>query len=357
MSCAKIFTLMSAITVVGIIATQHSPAAYAQQQPHNLQMERPEHLARVSWPLEVSGKTAPNARVKLILDDEPQATIRADTSGRFNYKLTGLPPKKHQMKVTAAIVDNADRPLASTTVAVRLQEQQQGQAAAYKAVPAAELEDAKFLPQGKVLLSQDGLRRNMLLNAPVRLKPGLFREPGTSSPAMRHIPAPLALDESVKPKPPGRFPRMMSEGLFGLLITSAGATAGGLAAWKISESTLGKDSPMETVAIAGGAYLGGALLLPLGIYTGGEVAGGQGSLFWTYAAGLGATGAAMYYARRPWVGTNEAIGTLILLPLIGSWLGYELSMPSEDELKAPYRARVSLLPTSDGASASLGLDW
>ena len=315
--------------------------AWAQS---TLRMDRPEPQARVAWPLEVSGQAPPHSRVKLSLDGELKATLRVGEEGKFVHKITGLPPKKDTIRVTAAVLDARDQTRQQATVDVSLGQGQPMKSAA----PGPSSQVAAY---DKIQLTPSQLRDHKLLSRPVKLAAGLFREPTLRTPALRYTPAELALDQEARPKP-GLVPKLMSQGLFSVLIGGAGATAGGLVAWKVAEHQLGDSSPVEPIAIAAGAYLGGALLLPLGVYTGGEAAQGNGSLFWTYAIGLASTGGAIYYARKPWVGTKEAVGTLLIFPVLGSWLGYEFSSHVEGT-----RAKLSLMPSAQGAQATLGMSW
>lgn len=327
------------MALVTIVIT--NAEAWAQS---TLRMDRPEPQARVAWPLEVSGQAPPHSRVKLTLDGELKATLRVSAEGKFVHKITGLPPKKDTIRVTAAVLDARDKPVNQATVSVSLGQGQPTSSAA----PGPSSQAAAY---EKIQLSPAQLRDHKLLSRPVKLAAGLFREPTLRTPALRHAPGELMLEQEARSRP-GLVPKLMSQGLFSVLIGGAGATAGGLVAWKAAERQLGDDSPMEPIAIAAGAYLGGALLLPLGVYTGGEAAQGHGSLFWTYAIGLASTGGAIYYARKPWVGTKEAVGTLLIFPVLGSWLGYEFSSHLEGT-----RAKVSLTPSAQGAQATVGLSW
>lgn len=339
----RIWAALAASLTVVVLA---EAPAWAQPM---LRLERPEDSARVKWPVEVSGQAPPSARIRISVDGQVKATLRVGPEGRFAHKITGLPPKQDTLRITVVQLDERDQVQEQASVEVRLGLGPPMKSAAPTPTSPVDPPSDKETPAAAP--DQD---------APTPEKPQQVESetqtPKTQAPERQTPPSPSTdtADSTQARRGAGVVPRLISQGLFSALIGGAGAAVGGVVSWRFTQHKLGEDSIVEPFAIAAGAYLGGALLLPLGMYTGGELGQGQGSLLWTYVGGVTATGSAIYLAKRPWVDTTPALAMLLILPPLGAWAGYELSRASED---GGADAQLQLIPTIDGARATFMMRW
>lgn len=153
-----------------------------------------------------------------------------------------------------------------------------------------------------------------------------------------------------------RSGRVLAGAGLGLVGGAVGAALGFVAA---SELALARDDDdcidACGVGTLGWAVLGGGLVgtagMALGAYAGAEWVGGDGSLGWTALGAfsgfvLGAGGALAVGSGAP----GELIGlTLVLSPLVGAVLGYELSSASGSD-PSEGSASLGLSPAPGGAS-------
>lgn len=334
--CVALFASLS-------VTLDAQPCAWAQA---SLRLERPEDLAGVKWPIEVSGQAPPSSRVRISLDGQVKATLRVGADGKFSHKIIGLPPKHEILQITAEQLDERDQVREQASIKVSLGAPIATPSPTPQAKPEPEAPPAQAERPADEPAQEDG--------APKEASTPTLAPKANAQAAMPLSDEPLQ-SSAVMPsrRGAGFVPRLISQGLFSALIGGAGAAAGGVVSWRLTQRKLGADSIVEPFAIAAGAYLGGALLMPLGMYTGGELGQGDGSLLWTYVGGVVATGGAIYLAKRPWVGTTPALGALLILPPLGAWAGYELSSSSSEGADAT----LELIPTTDGAHAVFKMSW
>jgi len=272
------------------------------------------------------------------MDGQVKATLRVDADGRFSHKIVGLPPKQEILEITAEQLDERDQVRERASIKVSLGAPIATPSQPPQTTPKAPPEQAARPVEEPTRDEDEGSAQAPQTQAPLTPSDAPL-EPSAAMPSRRGA---------------GLVPRLISQGLFSALIGGAGAAAGGVVSWRLTQRKLGEGSVVEPFAIAAGAYLGGALLMPLGMYTGGALGEGDGSLLWTYVGGIAATGGAIYLAKRPWVGTTSALSALLILPPLGAWAGYELSSSSSSE---GADATLELIPTTDGAHAVFKMSW
>jgi hypothetical protein len=110
------------------------------------------------------------------------------------------------------------------------------------------------------------------------------------------------------------------------------------------------------VEALGWAVLGGTAValvgLSVGTYAGSQWVGGDGSLGWTALGGLGgaaiALGAGLLEVRTD-SPAPLIVGTLIVVPLVGATLGYELSAADAETAASGAVASVGIAPVAGGA--------
>ncbi len=150
--------------------------------------------------------------------------------------------------------------------------------------------------------------------------------PGTAAPA------PLRLSEEPLATPPARSRpptvlRVLAEAGLGLAIGTGLGGAGVVVGNKLCvEGLVGSPGgfiPCFT-EVTGGAFVGGSLGIPLGVFLGGELAGGDGRL---YAPFLGMASGIAASALVGIALGNIYYAALVVMPFVlgGSLLGYELS--------------------------------
>lgn len=306
--------------------------------------------ASVQWPLRVKGQAPIGVKLRFRVNDELLHTIDATTSTTFDVTLKLANPPK-QVKLAVAMISPSGEILLNVlnlaTVAKAVEKPKP--VVVPKTNPSPQKTPTKPTPQPKPAEQPKAIERPV--EAP-KAKP---------TPTEKTVPIkPL---EPIKKTPPvalsskpGFGNRLVSELFLGSLIGAGGGVLGGLVAWQVSNQAFGDEAPIKTFAIISGAYLGTATLLPLGVYTGGRAAGGEGSLLMTLGFGLAATGGAMAFALDNDTSTGAALTTLALAPVLGSLLGYELSHAifKGDDISPTPRKKPSdqvrwfVMPTSDG---------
>jgi hypothetical protein len=163
--------------------------------------------------------------------------------------------------------------------------------------------------------------------------------------------APLHLDEDSRASEPeyqrpSRALRILAELGAGLLTTGAGVVGGALAGAGLCEAGI-VGSPggwFPCLDAAGvGLLLGGGVGIPLGVFWGGEVAGGDGSLLGA-VAGMGA-GAVGGFLLGALMFRDPSGGPMLSAPmaLVGAIVGYELS---DRGVEPASRAQASLAVAS-----------
>jgi hypothetical protein len=184
--------------------------------------------------------------------------------------------------------------------------------------------------------------------------------------------APLRLSEdSWAPEPehqrPSRALRILAELGAGLLTTGAGVVGGALAGAGLCEAGVvgsrgGWLPCLDAAAV--GLLLGGGVGIPLGVFWGGEVAGGEGSLLGALA-GMG-SGAVAGFLLGALMFRDPSGGPVVSAPmaLVGAIVGYELSdrgaapAPRAQASPAVASARPRIQPvlavSSRGALLGLG---
>ena len=209
--------------------------------------------------------------------------------------------------------------------------------------------------QARQALSPQELQAHPILSRPVRMAPGLVRQVRASNLTLSEPTAYVSLSSD---EGPGWVPRAMGSSLVGGLAALGGAALGGGAAWRVSRAKLGQGSPFERLIVAAGAYAGGVLTAPVGVWGGAKLAQGRGGLMATYAGGLLGTAAAWSYARRPEVSTQRAYGALLIGPMLGAMAGYELShaLSSPERGVMPSMA-LTVEPRQGGGLAAVGWTW
>ncbi len=159
-----------------------------------------------------------------------------------------------------------------------------------------------------------------------------------------------------KPEPRARAPvglRLLSETGFGALTTAGGGFVGMLGGVGVCLA-LGHQTQylgcLADMLIGGAAGL--ALGLPLGIWLGGNIAGGDGGIGYTYlGAVVGGVGTVLILALA-----QSPVAILgFALPILGGILGYELSMSPEAPSLALGGARLQPLLSISPRGGFVGL--
>jgi hypothetical protein len=119
--------------------------------------------------------------------------------------------------------------------------------------------------------------------------------------------------------------RLLSETAFGGLGAVGGWFAGNLIGSALCTAPANSGAGACISEFVYGGIAGAALVLPLGVWLGGNIAHGTGSLVSTYLGGLvGAAAGGLLVAVSGSIGVLLTLG--VALPLIGSIIGYETSM-------------------------------
>ena len=140
------------------------------------------------------------------------------------------------------------------------------------------------------------------------------------------------LEPEWEPEPRARAPlglRLLSETGFGALTTVGGGFAGGLAGTGVCLA-LGHQNQFLGCLVELYLGIGAGLLLglPLGVWWGGNIAGGDGGLGYTFLGALaGGVGGILVVAASAQFPPLSLLG--FALPILGGILGYELSMSPE----------------------------
>ncbi|MBL8783919.1 MAG: hypothetical protein JNJ59_03370 [Deltaproteobacteria bacterium] len=147
--------------------------------------------------------------------------------------------------------------------------------------------------------------------------------------AIAVVPARAAGPSDVEDGRPGRIGAEVGLGLLG---GTAGFFTGGLLGYGICGLGGGGDREWGCLAPALlGAHLGAFAGISMGVYGGGELAGGDGALGWTFlgsTAGLVTAGTILWAAEvDPGSLTWWLVG--VGLPLAGGIVGYELTVEGE----------------------------
>ncbi|MFP2912219.1 GlsB/YeaQ/YmgE family stress response membrane protein [Pyxidicoccus sp. 3LFB2] len=148
---------------------------------------------------------------------------------------------------------------------------------------------------------------------------------------------------AVPPKDP--VPRVAMEVVGGTAGGLLAGTVGMAAGYVLALPTVGCDD-CRVVALVGG-FTGVLLGIPAGTWMGGRFMGGKGRLLATAGGSLvGWGGALLGSLLLSDAGDNDAVAlALLVLPLAGASVGYELSNPSENTVPAPRASeRVQVLP-------------
>lgn len=143
--------------------------------------------------------------------------------------------------------------------------------------------------------------------------------------------------------------RVGSEVLLGSLIGVGGVFGGALVGAAIAESvTCGLDDCMDGVRYVGmGAVTGVALTAPIGVYLAGQFARGEG-LFLPTLAGSVAAGGVTALLLASSSSSVSGVGALVLVvsPLAGSIIGYEVSHALESKKHRTAGSDVQVIPTA-----------
>jgi hypothetical protein len=166
------------------------------------------------------------------------------------------------------------------------------------------------------------------------------------------------LEPEWKPDPRVRAPqglRVLSETGFGALTTVGGGFAGtlvGLAVCPLFGHQNQKFGCLGDMLLGGAAGL--VLGLPLGIWWGGNIAGGDGGLGYTYLGALvGTVGTVLVLGTASQLPFVAALG--FVLPVVGGILGYELSMSPEAPSVALGGTRLQPLLSASSRGGFVGL--
>jgi hypothetical protein len=157
--------------------------------------------------------------------------------------------------------------------------------------------------------------------------------------------------------------RLLVETGAGLMTSTGGLLAGGLIGYGLCEVTSGRAAYIGCAWGAVLGILGGvAIGYPLGVWWGGEVVGGDGSLLASFAGmGVGIlAGVLLGLAEQQIDPGNRLTGAVVGLPILaGPLVFYELSQRQEPGTPAPAvasaRPRLQPLLTVSSRGALLGL--
>ncbi len=171
-----------------------------------------------------------------------------------------------------------------------------------------------------------------------------------------------SIDDSMGVSTGARDPlaaRVGAEVLLGGLAGAGGLLAGGVVGAVIAElATCGVDECMNGLGYVGAAMVTGiALMAPLGVYAGGQLVDGEGQFLPTLGGSLlggGVTAVTLAAMNNPI--TPAGVLVLVLSPLVGSIIGYEVSHFFVSRERRSVAARgVQILPTAGVTSSGTGV--
>lgn len=166
------------------------------------------------------------------------------------------------------------------------------------------------------------------------------------------------LEPEWKPEPRVRAPlglRLLSEVGFGALTTVGGGFAGALVGLGVCPIFGHQNQKFGCyIDVILGGFVGLAAGFPLGVWWGGNIAGGDGGLGYTYlGAALGGVGTILVLGAAS---QNPILAVLsFALPIVGGILGYELSMSPEAPGLALGGTRVQPLLSVSSRGGFVGL--
>ena len=316
-----------------------------------LRIDWPQSGDSVKVPFTVTGVAAPGARLEIWIGDQLERVFLADANGRFNTAI----PKGSGGDISVHQVDKRGDRVQSTSVSViwagaapQLDPQD------VSAVEAGSEQAPDAVVVGETSSTASGLPKVSDLGS----DPPAPGDPFTPGADTRLSTAPGDVDASAadgtEVTAPSRPPA--SRGVRGLAEAGggvAGATLfgfGGLIVGGLAGFILDGGQIWFGTLILGsmGALIGMAVGLPAGVVFVGKKLDGNGK-WWAVLLGEAAGFTLGFGLANACFGCTAGVLTVIVLPVVGAVLGYELTSDASASAARGLRAlRPTLVPTSDG---------